>query len=452
MILMLRPALAGKFDAKIPDMSWLPTLLWFLFWSMLAQGIEYVWQTSIGWILLAICCGVMLTARRHQAGRVAAWAAHPETDPPADVGQWESMVASLYRYTRGQTLAVRELQQTNAAVMSAAQALPLGAVTMNKDFQIRWFNLAAKKQLCLKVDQDIGQNLLNLLRSPTFVAYARQSEWPDSLLLKLTLGGQTQNLMMRLVPYAGDQLLLMTRDLTQVEKLETTRRDFVANVSHEMRTPLTVLSGFLETMLDAPPGAISGDQGRQYLSKMHEQALRMESLVADLLTLSTLETSPHAEKLHVNMSLMLESARQQIEALSASKHIFDWQINDNLDLFGHASEISSAMTNLLTNAVRYTPEGGLITVCWLRETDGSARFSVTDTGPGIASEHLPRLTERFYTVDRGRSRALGGTGLGLAIAKHVAMRHDAELDIQSTLGQGSTFSLLFSPERVTESA
>ncbi len=431
-------------------MNWFRTLLWFLFWSFLAFGLEYRWQTSLGWIALAIACGAMLTIRRHQAGRVAAWAAHPETDPPADVGQWEDMVSSLYRHTRGQALAVRELQETNAAVMSAAQALPLGAVTLNKDFQIRWFNVAAEKQLHLKLAQDIGQNLLNLLRSPTFVAYARQTEWPDALLLKLTLGGRPQSLMMRLVPYAGDQLLLMTRDLTQIEMLETTRRDFVANVSHEMRTPLTVLSGFLETMLDAPPGAISADQARQYLSMMHEQALRMEALVADLLTLSALESSPYAERLDVNMSSLLDSARQQIEALSASRHIFDWQITPDLNLLGHPSEIASAMTNLLTNAVRYTPAGGHITVCWRREADGSARFSVTDTGAGIASEHLPRLSERFYTVDRGRSRALGGTGLGLAITKHVAMRHDALLDIQSKLGQGSTFSLLFSPDRVTD--
>ena len=431
-------------------MSWIRTLFWFFFWSALAFGIEYLWQTAIGWVALAIACGLMLTIRRHQAGRVAAWAAQPETDPPADVGQWEDMVASLYRHTRGQALAVRELQETNAAVMSAAQALPLGAVTLDKDFQIRWFNIAAENLLHLKQNQDIGQNLLNLLRSPTFVAYARQTEWPESLLLKLTLGGHDQSLMMRLVPYAGDQLLLMTRDLTQIEKLETTRRDFVANVSHEMRTPLTVLSGFLETMLEAPAGAISGEQARQYLSMMHEQALRMEALVTDLLTLSALETSPHAERLQVNVSALLDAARQQVEVLSASRHIFDWQITPDLNLLGHPSEIASAMTNLLTNAVRYTPAGGHITVRWLRRADASACFSVTDTGPGIASEHLPRLSERFYTVDRGRSRALGGTGLGLAIAKHVAMRHDARLDVQSKLGQGSTFSLIFSADRVSE--
>jgi len=433
-------------------MSALRTLIWFLFWSLLASGIEYRWQTSAGWITLAIACGAVMTWRRHQAGIVARWALHPETDPPADVGQWEDMVASLYRHTRSQALAVRELQETNDAVMSAAQALPIGALTMNKDFQIRWFNVAAEKQLLLKSGQDIGQNLLNLLRSPAFIAYARQNEWPDSLVLRLHLGDKPQSLMMRLVPYSGDQLLLMTRDLTLIEKLETTRRDFVANVSHEMRTPLTVLSGFLETLLDAPAGAISREQSRQYLSMMHEQALRMEALVADLLTLSALETSPSADRSTIDVAALIETARIQAEALSSTRHMFEWQIEPGLNLLGNASELTSAISNLLTNAVRYTPAGGHITVHWQREPNGAARYSVTDTGPGISSEHLPRLSERFYTVDRGRSRALGGTGLGLAITKHVAMRHDAQLEIQSKLGQGSTFSVVFAPDRVTSTA
>ena len=171
--------------------------------------------------MLALACGVILTLRRRQANRVAVWAAHPETDPPADIGQWEDMVASLYRHTRNQAMAVRTLQETNDAVMSAAQALPIGAVTLDKDFHIRWFNAAAEKILHLKSVQDIGQNLLNLLRSPPFVAYAKQTTWEEPLILKVALEGNNQSIMMRLVPYADDQLLLIARDLTQIEKLET---------------------------------------------------------------------------------------------------------------------------------------------------------------------------------------------------------------------------------------
>ncbi len=429
-------------------MSWSRTLLWFVFWSALAAGVQYRWDTAAGWVVLALVCGIILTIRRRQANRVAVWAAHPETDPPADVGQWEDMVASLYRHTLGQTIAVRTLQATNDAVMSAAQALPIGAVTLNKDFQIRWFNVAAEKILHLQPVQDIGQNLLNLLRSPPFVAYAKQTTWEEPLILKIALGGSNQSITMRLVPYANDQLLLIARDLTQIEKLETTRRDFVANVSHEMRTPLTVLSGFLETMREAPKGALTEEQSQHYLKLMHEQALRMEALVADLLTLSALETSLSADKNTIHMSTLIDSARQQAESLSGGRHTLIWDIEPDLNILGNQTELSSAITNLLTNAVRYTPERQTITIQWHRQADGSARYSVTDTGIGIASEHLPRLSERFYTVDRGRSRAMGGTGLGLAITKHVAMRHDAQLEIQSKLGLGSTFSLVFAPDRV----
>ena len=429
-------------------MSWSRTLLWFTFWFTLAASVQYQWSTAAGWVVLALACGVILTIRRRQANRVAVWAARPEAEPPADVGQWENMVSSLYRHTRSQAIAVRTLQETNNAVMSAAQALPIGAVTLDKDFHIRWFNAAAEKILHLKSGQDIGQNLLNLLRSPPFVAYAKQTTWEEPLILKVALEGNNQSIMMRLVPYADDQLLLIARDLTQIEKLETTRRDFVANVSHEMRTPLTVLSGFLETMREAPKGALTEEQSQHFLKLMHDQALRMEALVADLLTLSALETSLSADRHTIHMSTLIDSARQQAESLSGGRHTFVWDIEPDLNILGNQTELTSAITNLLTNAVRYTPDNQAITITWYKQPDGSARYSVTDTGIGISSEHLPRLSERFYTVDKGRSRAMGGTGLGLAITKHVAMRHDAQLDIQSKLGLGSTFSLVFAPDRV----
>ncbi len=430
-------------------MSWRRTLIVFTLWSLLAGTVQYQFQTAAGWVLLSLGSGVWLTWQARQSARVAAWAHHPQTDPPADLGPWDDMVASLYRYMRRQSEAINEMEESNTAIMSAAHALPLGAVTLNKDFQIRWFNAAAEKQLHLQMDHDIGRNLLNLLRSPEFVTYARQLEWPEPVVLKILQAGQAQSIMVRLVPYSRDLLLLLTRDLTQIEKLETTRRDFVANVSHEMRTPLTVLVGFLETLLDAPPGAINDGQRQSYLTMMHEQAHRMQALVTDLLTLSDLETSPSAERAVINVAAVIDGARQQVEALSGGRHVFEWHIDPGLNLLGHEPEICSAFSNLLTNAVRYTPAGGRITVAWRREPTGQACYSVSDTGIGIASEHLPRLSERFYRVDRGRSRELGGTGLGLAITKHVALRHDAHLDVKSKLGQGSTFSLVFDAGRVS---
>jgi two-component system phosphate regulon sensor histidine kinase PhoR len=379
---------------------------------------------------------------------VARWILSPDQEPPADVGPWDDVVAALYRRLRDQVATIQELEETSTSAMAAGQALPVGVVTLTTDLQIRWFNLAAEKQLHLQPEQDIGQNLQNILRAPAFAFYVKSGNWSEPLTLKINHASGNYSLLLRLVPYARDRTLLITRDLTQIEKLETTRRDFVANVSHEMRTPLTVLAGFVETLRDAPEGALSAQQREQYFGLMAEQAQRMQALVTDLLTLSDLETSPSAEFTSVRVAQLIDTARTQIEALSGGRHHWDWQIEAGVDLAGNASELASAFSNLLTNAIRYTPDAGTIRVEWQSQADGRARFSVTDTGIGIASEHLPRLSERFYRVDRGRSRALGGTGLGLAITKHVAMRHDAILEVQSKIGQGSCFSLVFDAERV----
>ena len=429
-------------------MSWKRTLFFVGFWSAIALAIEYRWQTSLGWVVFALAAGLLLVVRRRNAGRAALWIMSPDSEPPADVGPWDDVVAALYRRIRDQDATIQELEETRTGAMAAGQALPVGVVTLTTDLQIRWFNLAAEKQLHLQPEHDLGQNLQNIIRAPAFASYVKSGNWSEPITLKINHASGNYNLLLRLVPYARDRTLLIARDLTQIEKLETTRRDFVANVSHEMRTPLTVLAGFVETLRDAPVGALSDQQREQYFGLMSEQAQRMQALVTDLLTLSDLETSPSAEFTPVRVLPMIDIARSQIEALSGGRHHWEWQIEPNLNLAGNGSELSSAFSNLLTNAIRYTPDAGTISVKWQRQADGYARFSVTDTGIGIASEHLPRLTERFYRVDRGRSRALGGTGLGLAIAKHVAMRHDAVLDIQSKLGQGSCFSLVFGTERV----
>lgn len=429
-------------------MSWKRTLFFIGFWSAIALVIEYRWENSLGWVALSLTTGLLLVIRRRHAERVARWIRSPDDEPPADVGPWDDVVAALYRRIRNQVATIQELEETSTSAMAAGQALPVGVVTLTTDLQIRWFNLAAEKQLHLQPEQDLGQNLQNIIRAPAFASYVKAGNWSEPLTLKINHASGNYSLLLRLVPYARDRTLLITRDLTQIEKLETTRRDFVANVSHEMRTPLTVLAGFVETLRDAPEGALSGQQREQYFGLMAEQAQRMQALVTDLLTLSDLETSPSAEFASVRVTRLIDTARTQIEALSGGRHHWDWQIESGVDLAGNASELASAFSNLLTNAIRYTPDNGTIQVKWQSQADGRALFSVTDTGIGIASEHLPRLSERFYRVDRGRSRALGGTGLGLAITKHVAMRHDAILEVQSKIGQGSCFSLVFDAERV----
>jgi two-component system phosphate regulon sensor histidine kinase PhoR len=399
---------------------------------------------------MAVALAVTLLARAARTQRVAAWARNPETSPPAAVGPWDDILAPLYRYLRAQARQLTESRDAMQGMLAAAQALPDGAVTLNQDLQIDWCNRVARQHLGLRLPADRGSNLLNLVRAPEFVEYSRQADWPEPILVRLAVGSQERLLMMQLTAYARDQRLLITRDVTQIEKLETTRRDFVANVSHELRTPLTVLAGFLETMREMPDEALSREQRAQYLTMMHEQAQRMQAIVADLLTLSTLESSPNAEPHRVRMAALLQTARQQTEALSSGRHTLAWQLDDGVDVLGAESELSSAVSNLLTNAVRYTPDGGTITVRWERLPEGGARYSVQDTGIGIAARHIPRLTERFYRVDRGRSRAVGGTGLGLAITKHIAMRHDAELSIASEVGKGSTFSLIFPADRVVD--
>ncbi|ASC64241.1 phosphate regulon sensor histidine kinase PhoR [Achromobacter denitrificans] len=433
-------------------MIWLRTLFLIALWAIAAFIAQWLIGDPAGWILFSAALAGMLVWRSWRLHLVSRWANNPDTSPPASVGPWDDILAPLYRYTRARARELAETQNTMHGMLAAAQALPDGAVTLNEDFQIDWCNRMARQHLGLRLPADRGHNLLNLLRAPEFVEYAHRASWPEPILVRLGQNGQERLMMMQLTAYASNQRLLITRDVTQIERLETTRRDFVANVSHELRTPLTVLAGFLETLRDMPADALPAEQREQYIDMMHEQAQRMQAIVEDLLTLSTLESSPGSDPRAVNISALLQKARQQIEALSGGRHVLEWHIDETLDVLGAETELASALSNLLTNAVRYTPDGGTITVRWEREADGGARYSVQDTGIGIPARHLPRLTERFYRVDRGRSRAVGGTGLGLAITKHIAMRHDAELLISSEQGKGSVFALRFPPDRVAVEA
>ncbi len=429
-------------------MIWLRTLSLIALWGGLSLLLHGLAGSPAGWILFSVAMMGMVLWRSWRLQRVSAWAHDPDSAPPAGVGPWEDILAPLYRYTRARRRELAELQETMQGMLAAAQALPDGVVTLNEDFQIEWGNRMARRHLSLRLPADRGQNLLNLLRAPEFVAYAHRSAWPEPILVRLGQAGQERVMMIQLAAYASNRRLLISRDVTQIEKLETTQRDFVANVSHELRTPLTVLAGFLETLHEMPVAALGEEQRSQYLAMMLEQAQRMQAIVEDLLTLSTLESSPGSDPVAVNLTALLQTARQQAEGLSGGRHAFDWHIDPGLDVLGNGTELASALSNLLTNAVRYTPEGGHITVRWKATADGGARYSVRDTGIGIPARHIPRLTERFYRVDRGRSRAVGGTGLGLAITKHIALRHDAELLIESEPGKGSTFSLHFPPDRV----
>ncbi|MFT0532683.1 phosphate regulon sensor histidine kinase PhoR [Castellaniella hirudinis] len=407
---------------------------------------------ATGWAVFALGLLAMVLVSGLQLSRIARWVRRIDDPPPPSVGPWDEILAPIYRKLKRNRLDLKESQRHFRRALLAAEALPDGALTLASDKSLLWCNQTAVGHLGLDLSRDRGHSILNIIRAPEFARYAHRDHWDKPLILHLGHGPYTRTLLLHMTPYAAGQFLLVTRDITQIERLENTRKDFVANVSHEMRTPLTVLSGFIETLLDLPDEAIPVAQRQQYLRLMEQQARNMQALVSDLLTLSSLESSPHGPGEPVALAPVIRDALTQCQALSNERHQFDIQISDTLRIVGQASELASAIGNLLTNAVRYTPSGGVIRVRWCLQPDGQACYQVSDTGIGIDEAVIPRLTERFFRVDRGRSRATGGTGLGLAITKHVVLRHQASLDIASTPGEGSTFTIRFPASRVCSRA
>ena len=399
-----------------------------------------------GWPAVTTGLGLYLVHHLLGIGRLVRWLQAPiDTPVPDGRGVWDDIFAHLHRRAKARLEQQSALSTALERFQRAAEALPDGIVLCDAYGRIEWFNPWAGDHFQLQGERDRGQLLTNLVRNPEFADYLRRRNYAEPFLYRTAPGGRT--LLVQVVPYGEEQTLLMSRDVSHVERLETMRRDFVANVSHELKTPLTVVAGFAETLLDHYE-AISADEARSYIGLIHEQAARMRRLIEDLLTLAALETEAggrHEET--VAVVEMLATLRTEAEALSAGRHRLRFEVDGPPRLRGAAGELRSAFTNLVTNAIRYTPEGGEIVVRWQRQEAGAC-FSVSDTGIGIAAEHLPRLTERFYRVDRGRSRETGGTGLGLAIVKHVLARHDAQLEVRSQPGAGSCFSAVFPASRL----
>ncbi len=409
------------------------------------------WITSLlfgataGWVSFSAAVVVLLLHHMRHVEALTRWLQQPEAGQvPVGSGAWDYIFSLLYRFERIQTKQQQQLARTLVRFRQAARAHPDGVVILDAHNRIEWCNDTAEFHFDLNVETDIGQPVINLMRQPEFVAYAESADYAQPLELRSTRGGGAV-FSVQIIPYGDAQKLLLSRDVTRLERLETMRRDFVANVSHELRTPLTVLSGFLETIKELP---LDPQRSRDYLNLMAEQGRRMERIVDDLLTLSTLESAPNPSlDERVPVTPLLERVRIDGAALSAGRHRIVVEAEPGFDLLGAESEIASAFGNLVTNAVRYTPDGGELRITWRASTD-EAEFAVIDSGIGIAPEHIPRLTERFYRVDRGRSRATGGTGLGLAIVKHILNRHQATLEIKSEAGKGSRFAARFPARRV----
>jgi len=363
---------------------------------------------------------------------------------PDGAGLWGEIFARLNKMIRRHR---KERAQRIAALQhmeQAISALPEGVTILDEAYRIEWCNLLAEQHFGLDCSRDIGQQITYLARQPELIQYIALREFAEPLILR---GASQAGLILsiKLIVYGGNKLLLISRDVTQLERIEVMRRDFVANVSHELRTPLTVVGGFIETLGDMPN--LENDMARKAIQLMGEQTQRMGRLVADLLTLSKLEDTLNAlQEDVVDVPALLRMLCQEGESLSAKRHVLRLEMMSEHALLGSAEELRSAFSNLISNAICYTPQGGTIVVGWHEHGDQFV-FSVQDSGIGIAPQHIPRLTERFYRVDHSRSRKTGGTGLGLAIVKHIAGRHHARLEIVSEEGAGSTFKMVFSADR-----
>jgi two-component system, OmpR family, phosphate regulon sensor histidine kinase PhoR len=439
-------------------------LLSLLLWTALAAGLG--WWLSGGFVAAvcalaaAILCFGSMAWKLHRLER---WLAGPDLN--SDVawrGLWLEIAQRIQRLIKQRDKQVAVHEQRLQHFLQAIQASPNGVTLLDDQGRIEWFNDTAAAHLGLDIRRDHLQHVVHLVRDPVFSRYFAQTQHDAEVVIE----GRSQSvahsvkLSIQLHAYGEGRQLLLTRDITSIALADAMRRDFVANVSHEIRTPLTVLSGFVETLQSIP---LPEAERQRYLDLMAVQASRMQSLVADLLTLSQLEGSlPPGMNEKVSVQELMTQVASDAQALSA---VLSGQDGDQRHcvhellfepapawvLLGVRSELLSAISNLVSNAVRYTPAGGTIRVAWSRDAE-QVILSVNDTGPGIAPEHLPRLSERFYRVDRSRSRETGGTGLGLAITKHVAQRHGGELRIESHVGQGSTFMLVLPVSRLEPQA
>ena len=395
----------------------------------------------LAWFLLAAVTGLLIWHYWNLL-RLSWWLwVDRSMTPPPGRGSWEPLLYGLHQMQLRNKKRRRELGNLIKRFRSGAESLPDAVILTTEEGTIFWCNGLAQQLLNLRWPDDNGQNILNLLRYPEFTRYLREKNFTRPLNLVLNNG---RHLEFRVMPYSEQQWLMVARDVTQMHQLEGARRNFFANVSHELRTPLTVLQGYLEMMQEQ---TLEGPLRDKALHTMREQTSRMEGLVKQLLTLSKIEASPALQlNEKVDVPMMLRVVEREAATLSQQRHTLTFDVDATLKVLGNEEQLRSAMSNLVYNAVNHTPEGTHITVRWQRAPHG-ALFSVEDDGPGIAAEHIPRLTERFYRVDKARSRQTGGSGLGLAIVKHAISHHDARLEIDSAPGKGARFSFLL-PERL----
>jgi two-component system phosphate regulon sensor histidine kinase PhoR len=445
---------APESEASAPDASAPPTQAHagihpqLLFWvpALLRLGLVFA-AAGVAWWLFDLVTGLVVAlaivvtllaiqlSYLHQLGE---WLDHPHSSRlPDGWGAWTDVFARLYRLRRDDERHQDELAEWLARFRQAMHLLPEGVAIMDDVLLLEWCNPAAERHLGLTLDKDKGRRVTNLIRHPDFIDYIILGRYEQPL----TLAFRGRKLVVQIIPFENRRQILVTHDATESERIEAMRRDFIANASHELRTPLTVVVGFLEIAL-ADPG-LDEQTRTAHLKLMTEQAQRMQRLIEDMLTLSRLESSDFPlRRERVDVHALVEQVALDARALSGGRHAIEYSV-EGPDVMGSLDELRSAFGNLAANAVRYTPEGGRILLSWTRggsEGMRDLRFAVADTGIGIDEQHLSRLTERFYRVDKSRSRETQGTGLGLAIVKHVLLRHGGRLAISSEAGKGSVFT------------
>lgn len=399
------------------------------------------WLFSEIFLVMLTTSLVLLVWHYHHLFKLITWLWQSNAlSPPHASGVWGQLYDGLYRQVKQQRNKQKQLNEKIRRFRDGAEALPDAALMLSKELTIEWGNKKAERLLGVRWPEDIYQRIDNLVRAPEFSEYLQQENFESPCLLVSPVHADVQ-LEIRIMAYGSENVLLLARDISNIQRLEEMRRDFVANVSHELRTPLTVVRGYVE-MIQASQDTFSPHWNRAFQT-IEDQVSRMDRLVEQLLNLAKVENKNHEEKQDVNMPQLIQTLVNEVAWLNQKKqHNISLDITTNVFVSGFETELKSACANLLSNAIAYTPDKGRIDVCW--ELKGNkAIFSVKDNGDGIKPEDLNRLTERFYRIDRSRSRDTGGSGLGLAIVKHVLHHHQAELVINSHLGQGSEFSICF---------
>jgi len=428
-----------------------------LTWKKLAWGLAFFYAPWIvigwffghmSWLLLAATV-LQIVWHLFNQMRLSSWLwDEKRLAPPSGTGDWESIFNGIYRLQQRQRRKRKELTNLIRRFRNGAESLPDAVVVFRSEGNIVWCNKLAQAILGFRWPEDSGQPISNLIRTPDFIKYLNKNDFSEPLEMRSPLNVE-RVLELRIVPYTEGEHLMVVRDVTQLNQLEGMRRNFFANVSHELRTPMTVLRGYLEMTED--PDMLVGPMWEKAHGVMTAQLNRMSGLVDQLLTLSKIEASPmHELEDVVNVPAMLEVLEKEAVSLSGDQgHRLSFEVDKTLSVLGDQDQLRSAISNLVYNAVKYTPAGAEINVKWCRTSQG-ALLEVADGGDGIEPQHLPRLTERFYRVDKARSRDTGGSGLGLAIVKHALNHHASHLEVYSELGIGSTFSFVL-PSRLIAS-